>query len=67
MLLRRYTVSNLTRFAIGGGAGFRLQRAAALPSTNQLTAASPLHTGPDSPGEPTLTEPPIVSAGLQFL
>jgi hypothetical protein len=50
-----------------GGAGFRPQRTATIRSTNQRTAASPLHMVPDSPGEPLPTQPPAVSAYLQFL
>ncbi|MGE5259141.1 MAG: hypothetical protein ACM3KE_20890, partial [Hyphomicrobiales bacterium] len=30
------------------------------------TAASLLHTSPDSPEEPALTEPPAVSAGRRY-
>ncbi len=54
-------------FIVIGGAGFRPQRTAAMPSTTQRTAASPLHMCPDSPGGPMPTQPPAVSACLQFL
>jgi hypothetical protein len=50
-----------------GGAGFRPQRAATIRSTNLRTAASPHHMAPDSPGGPMPTQPPAVSACLQFL
>jgi len=51
---------------MSGEAGCPPRRAATIRSTNQRTAASPLHTDPDSPGGPTLTEPPVVSACLRY-
>jgi len=50
-----------------GEVGFRPQCAATIRSTNLRTAASPLHMLPDSPGGPVPTQPPAVSACLQFL
>jgi hypothetical protein len=50
-----------------GGAGFRPQRTATIRSTNQRTAASPLHMVPDSPGGPMPTQSPAVSACARFL
>jgi hypothetical protein len=52
--------------SLTGGAGFEPQRADTIRSTNQRTAASPLHIYPDSPGGHIPTQPPAVSACLQF-
>jgi hypothetical protein len=48
LLLRQLNMFNAA-IAFIGGAGFRPQRAATIHSTNQRTAASPLHLYPDSP------------------
>jgi len=50
-----------------GAAGFQPQRAATIRSANLRTAASPLHTYPDSPAGPVPTEPSAVSACARFL
>jgi len=47
--------------------GYAPPRAAAMRSTTQRTAASPLHTYPDSPKDPGFTEPSAASACQQFL